>query len=196
MDFTNGEFRENLARVHNLVTAAKRLEELQTGGLEKEVLRAAVAFLHSTLEEVVRSLYQHKLPNVAPERLNNVPLAGREISPRPKPILLGDLRLHSGKIVENVIVESIDRYVDMLSINNSTQLVQCLELAEISHRGMEPHFASLDLLMKRRHQIVHQMDRTNALDPLSEPINDIDAPTVEAWIASVEAFSNELMSRV
>lgn len=197
MDFTNGEFAENIARVDHLLAAAARLDDPGTDSvLSKEVLRAAVVFLHSTLEEVIRSLYVHKLPHVSVEHLNTVPLAGRDPSPRPKAIALGDLRIFSGQFVDNVIIESINRYVDMLSLNNSTQLVHCLELAEIPHADKAEFLGPLDALMRRRHQVVHQMDRSNALDPLTEPINDIDASVLRSWRSAVEEFTKSLMASV
>jgi hypothetical protein len=198
IDFTNGEFAENMARVAKLITASQKLEGLSSGERElaKEVLRSAVVFLHSSLEEVIRNLYLYRLPNVSAEKLNTVPFAGHESSHRPKNIQLGDLLPYRGKFVENVIFESIDRYVDTFNLNSSTHLATCLNLANVPDEPMKKFYACLDSLMKRRHQVVHQMDRANRLDPLTEPVNDIDLSSVLSWKEAVEGFTRSLMNAV
>lgn len=197
-DFTNGEFAVNLSRVSNLIAASERLVAQNIGDVEpaNDVLRAAVVFLHSSLEEIIRNLYLHRLPSAGAESLNRVPFAAHEPSHRPKNIQLGDLLEYQGLFVENVIRESINQYVNTLNINNSNQLVDCLKLAGVPHEPLRQFFEPLDSLMKRRHQIVHQMDRTNELDPLVSPINSIDANTVVAWRAALDGFATTLFEAV
>ena len=194
-DFTSGEFSENLARVDSLIAAAQRLQADGAGGeeLHRDVLRAATVFLHSTIEEIVRNLFLTRLPYSTPDRLNKIPLASHESTHRPKPIQLGDLAAFRGRFVENVIIESINRFVDTLNINNSDQLVQCLELADLKIDPVRPFLANVDLLMKRRHQIVHQMDRAGE-DKLVAPINDIDEATVQTWRWSVQGFFEAILA--
>ena len=197
-DFTNGEFAENISRVSNLIAASKTLVAQNIGDVEpaNDVLRAAVVFLHSSLEEIIRNLYLHRLPSAGAESLNRVPFAAHEPSHRPKNIQLGDLLEYPGQFVENVIRESINQYVNTLNVNNANQLVDCLKLADVPHEPLKQFFEPLDSLMKRRHQIVHQMDRTNELDPLASPINSIDANTVGAWSAALDGFANALFEAV
>lgn len=125
-----------------------------------------------------------------------MPFAAHEPSHRPKNIQLGDLLEYQGQFVENVIRESINQYVNTLNVNNANQLVDCLKLADVPHEPLKQFFEPLDSLMKRRHQIVHQMDRTNELDPLASPINSIDANTVGAWSAALDGFANALFEAV
>lgn len=197
-DFTNGEFAENIARVENLVVASRRLAQQNIGDVQlaNDVLRAAVVFLHSTLEEVIRNLYLHKLPDVAPESLNKVPFVGQESSHRPRGIQLGELLPFRGRFVENVIRESINEYVNTININNSNQLVECLKLADVSHEPLRHFYEPLDSLMKRRHQVVHQMDRSNELDPLAASVNDIDEASVVVWRSAVEGFAKALFASI
>lgn len=197
-DFTNGEFAENIARVDSLIAASRKLVEQSIGDaqLATDVLRAAVVFLHSSLEEIIRNLYLQRLPNVSAESLNRVPFASHEPSYRSKNIQLGDLLEYRGKFVDNVIRESISQYVNTLNINNATQLVECLKLANIPHEPLKPFYDPLNSLMKRRHQVVHQMDRSNELDPLASPVNNIDEDLVTAWKVAVEGFANALFSSV
>jgi hypothetical protein len=194
MDFSNGEFAENIARVDNLLAASKQLSSAsgQPAPIADDVLRAAVVFLHASLEEVIRSLYIHRLPNASPDKLDLIPLAGHEDQRRPSKILLGSLTRFRGQFVDNVIVKSIDAYLDSFSLNNANQLASCLELAEVDIAELNKHFPQLDSLMKRRHQIVHQMDRTNELDPLTVPLSALSLQTVEDWKATLQAFVQDL----
>lgn len=198
MDFTNGEFEENQARVSNLIQAAQRLDQTQGDmqGAADDVLRAAVVILHSSLEEVIRNLFLTRLPNASEETLNKIPIASQRASARPEKFLLGNLLPFQGRLVENVIRDSITAYVDTFSLNNTTQLVTCLEMASLSPERLRPCFPELDAMMSRRHQIVHQMDRTNSLDPLVVPVSEIDAQTVLTWKNSVEVFFQGLEALV
>jgi hypothetical protein len=191
LDFTNGEFADNLGRASNLIVASKAFDA-NSVDTAQDVLRAAVVFLHASLEEVVRNLFIRRLPDVAPEKLNEIPLAGDLESRRPAKILLGSLIQFKGQFVENVIRKSIDAYVDTLNLNNTSQLTQYLELADVDVSALRKNFNALNELMQRRHQIVHQMDRKNELDPLSLPLTPLDIPTVEGWRDALESFVQDL----
>jgi hypothetical protein len=196
MDFTNGEFSDNLGRASNLIAASKQLAGTAADPvpLAQDVLRAAVVFLHASLEEVIRNLYVRRLPNVAPEKLDEIPLAGTPGLRRPTKLLLGALVQFRGEFVENVIKKSIDAYVDTFNLNNVNELAHCLELAEIEVDPLRSHFPALNELMLRRHQIVHQMDRTNELDPLTAPLSSLDVQTVERWELALESFVQDLFA--
>jgi hypothetical protein len=197
VDFTNGEFRENQRRVENLMSAAKDLSVGPPAQIElsQDVLRAAVVFLHSSLEEVIRNLYVQRLPNVQNrESLNKIPLLTDPPNIRPAQVLLGQLAQFRGQFVENVIVRSIEAYVSSFNLNNTTQLAQSLQLLEIEVARLEEYFPELNRLMARRHQIVHQMDRTNELDPLTVPLSPIDVVTVSRWKLTLEEFATALFA--
>lgn len=199
MDFTNGEFLENQRRVENLISAAAGLAAGSPAQIElsHDVLRAAVVFLHSSLEEIVRNLYVQRLPNVKnKDNLNKIPLLTDPPNIRPAPVFLGQLAQFSGQFVENVIIKSIEAYVDSFNLNNTTQLAQSLQLVEIGVVKVEKYFPELNRLMARRHQIVHQMDRTNALDPLTVPLSPIDIETVSQWKLTLEDFASALFESV
>src|SRR5690554_8182614 len=67
----------NLKRVETLV---KLFDDSESGGspTETDLLRAAVVFLHATLEDVVRSGLELRLPNAAPEHLSMLRFAVRD----------------------------------------------------------------------------------------------------------------------
>lgn len=194
MDFTNGEFADNISRAKNLISASKQLEgsSAESARLSHDVLRAAVVFLHASLEEVIRNLYVQRLPNSSPDHLSQIPLITDGASSRSAKFMLGDLVPFRGEFVENVIIKSVEAYVDTFNLNNATQLANCLELAELPTEPLRQHFSALHDLMQRRHQIVHQMDRSDELDPLTVPLSSIDALVVERWAQALEDFVNDL----
>jgi hypothetical protein len=81
-DFTNGEFNQNIARVDNLINTYRLLEEQTNDTQSKDILRAAIVFLHSSLEEVVRNLYLARLPSGTVENLNKIPYGGHDFAVR------------------------------------------------------------------------------------------------------------------
>lgn len=192
-DFTNGEFRENILRVDNLILAYVALKKNNVGDnqMRDDVLRATIVFLHSTLEEVIRNLLILRVPNSSSEVLSKIPFVMNS-NRRPEKIHLGELTSYRGKFVENVIIDSVDKYVDSMSINNQSQLIEFLGMASIPLEKLPKYFSNLEKLMKRRHQIVHQMDRTNELDPLLGPVSRIGMTFVTESRAALTGFYRTL----
>jgi hypothetical protein len=188
------EFQQNTDRVKNLILAFEMLEENNIGDSEtrKDILRAAVVFMHSTLEEIIRNLFIGLLPDGKQEHLDKIPFVGHEVR-RSKGILLGHLRDFREIFLGNIILESIKKYVDSLNINNTTQLSTLFEMVEIPIESLRQYFPELESLMTRRHQIVHQMDRRNELDPQTEPVTNIELNTVIDWKNALHGFFSELL---
>ncbi|UZW61543.1 HEPN domain-containing protein [Lysobacter enzymogenes] len=196
-DFTNGTFRGNMERVEHLIGAARQLGRIEGDSTPQveDVLRAAVVFMHGTLEEVVRSLYLLRLPNASASTLDKIPFAAHNPKHRDKAIKLGELKNFAGLLVDNVIWESINRHVDSMSINNSDMLNSCLQLAGIKTEPLSGHMPELNNLMKRRHKIAHQMDRDNQYDPGQASPIAIDFERVELWKSTLTAFMADLQVR-
>lgn len=194
-DQIKAEFQQNSGRVENLISAYRALEDNSIGDdqTRKDVLRAAVVLMHSTMEEVIRNLYRWLLPNGTQANLNKIPFVSHEPGGRPKGVMLGELLPFKGRFVSNVIVESIDRYVDTMNLNSTTQLVIALEMVSIDAATLKFSFPQLDLMMKRRHQIVHQMDRDNKFDPLEYPVSDISLDLVVDWEKALHLFFSSLL---
>jgi hypothetical protein len=188
------EFQQNTDRVQNLISAFQLLEENSSGNPEtrKDILRSAVVFMHSTLEEIIRNLFTGLLPNGHHKHLNKIPFVGHKVH-HAKGIFLGHLKDFSGRFVENIILESIENYVDTLNINNITQLCTLFEMVELSTESLQQYFPELESLMERRHQIVHQMDRSNKLDPQTEPVTNIELQTVIDWQNALHGFFSEIL---
>jgi RiboL-PSP-HEPN len=190
------ESLENMKRVETIIGLHAKVDKADIGteNERSELLRAAVVFLHSSIEEVVRNLFVEFLPKGDTKTLNELSYFGNGLTDRSKGVLFGDLlKNHSGRFVENVIIDCINAHVDRLNINNSEQLVSQLKKVKIDTDTLSPFLDDLDQLMRRRHQIVHQMDRDDKLDPMSRAVTKIDAKTVKKWFGSVLRFNKQII---
>lgn len=190
------ESADNLSRVNSLLGLFEKSSQVNLGSDDErsELLRAVVVFLHSSVEEVVRNLFVDRLPYAPTETLNELTYSAYGPTNKSKGAMLGDLLLHhGGRLVENVIIDAINAHIDRLNINNSEQLVAQLQKVKIDAEPLRPLLGKLDQLMRRRHQIVHQMDREDTLDPNTRPISPIDRDSVRTWADSVEKFHAEII---
>ena len=85
-------FDSNIRRINQLLIL---YDVLAAGSGRKstyhlEILRASVVFLHSTMEDYLRSLLSWKLPSSGPSRLNEIALAGADEKNKTK-FSLGEL---------------------------------------------------------------------------------------------------------
>jgi len=197
-DHTLNEFREGIGRVRNLIHLYHQLSSL---GVKEEdrlhdILRAAVVFLHSTLEEFIRNLFLWKLPSGSKESLNRIPLAGTPAHQRAKPFSLGDLTRWNEQTVAEVIRESVESYINQLNVNSIEDITSSLQMAGLVYEPYRKYFSDISDCIERRHHIVHQMDRDlpHGTGP-AQPRN-ITAPTVEAWMKNTSSFVENLIAAV
>jgi hypothetical protein len=69
------------------------------------VLRASVVFLHATLEEFLRSIFEEFMPWASEERLNLIPIAGGN-KQQPEKFFLGRLAKYRIDSVMDILKES------------------------------------------------------------------------------------------
>lgn len=197
--YTLTEFAGNLDRVKNLVAVYQELQKPGTGRRSvkaADTLRAAVVFLHSALEEVVRNTFLWKLPLAEGNALDEIPLFGLSPTHRPTAFLLGKLAPHRGRIVENVIRDSIEAYVDHMNVNNTNEISRCLKMVGLEPNNFTNHFAGLQAMMERRHQIVHQMDRNHRLGVGRHRAQSISVRQVHAWRDNLSSFVNAVVAAI
>jgi hypothetical protein len=178
---------ENLQRVEILVELFDQLEP--RGDLTKtDTLRAAVVFLHATLEDVVRTALELRLPQASPEQLGLAFAAGKSKAN----ISMIELARHRGKSVDDIIGERIDAYLARSNFNDVANLIAALERIELEASLLDPHKDDLAGMMKRRHWIVHRADHSQeARGP-----GPIAVKTVTTWKDAVSAFCYALLARL
>lgn len=150
-------FRGNLARVRGLVAL---YEEWAAGpgrvGVDHaDILRAAVVFLHATLEDLVRSIVDWLLPTADAAALADVPLKG-ETTPK---FTLSQLAAYRGGTVDEVIRASVASYLERSNYNDPSQVAATLKRVGLDPAPIEPYQMHIAPMMKRRHLIVHRVDR-------------------------------------
>jgi hypothetical protein len=180
----------NLGRVQALITLADHYpdppEELAIH--TQDILRAAVVFLHATLEDFLRYIGETYLPATGEEVLNRVPLLGTQDVLRPEKFFLGKLAQHRGKTVDQLITESVNAYLDRVSFSDTTDISNLLEGAGIPVQEVRPLYLRLSALMTRRHQIVHRADLVDVPADHLRKARPIDAATVTEWAGAVKKF--------
>lgn len=188
------EFADNIGRVENLLQLYDQVSEasLGTAEINTDLLRACVVFLHAALEEIIRNLHVSRIDIIEPAALSIMPFPNQNDG-RSTKISLGELKAFEGKLVENVIWESVVQFTNRSNLNSSTDLSSALERVKISKDPFVALLPVLDAMMKRRHQIVHQMDRSDVLDPDTAPITSIDQNMVTEWRGAVRTFFDILM---
>lgn len=185
----------NLARVESLVAATSAIDSSPTSGpLKTDMLRAAVVFLHATLEDVLRSGLALELPRASPERLEHIPIIvkdDRGKTRKPESISLAGLSKYRGKTIDEVIAEIVTEYLDRSNFNNIEDIgsaVQRMDLGNLSTLGLDHHATTLMALTSRRHWIVHRVDlNPYASLPGQSKTQKIHSSTVRKWKDCVNA---------
>jgi hypothetical protein len=184
----------NLSRVQALINLADDPDAPQELAIRsKDILRAAVVFLHATLEDFLRYVGETYLPASSEEALNRVALVGTQDVPRPEKFFLGKLAQHRGKTVDQLITESVNAYLDRISFSDTTDISNLLEGAGIAVETVRPLYPRLSALMTRRHQIVHRADLVDVPGD-KRRATPIDAATVTEWATAVKEFFARVMA--
>lgn len=181
-------FTSNSKRILILLTMAERIDDSAPQDLKvhrDDLLRAAVVFLHASVEELLRGLAVSYLPLAGEEALNRIPIAGSSDTLRAEKFLLGRLARHRGKSVDDLISESVREHVARRSFSDITEIAGLFEhLGFTLDDHLRKMFSGLGALIARRHQIVHRADiLIGQRDP-----TPIDVPTVRGWLESVQKF--------
>src|SRR3990172_526957 len=112
--------------------------------------------LHATLEEFVRYVAGSALPIVGQDALNDIPLVGAER--KATRVGLGAWAIHRGKQVDQVLAESVRAHLVEKSFSSLASVLSTLQASGIPTRRLRIRRATLDRLIRRRYQIVHEAD--------------------------------------
>ncbi|SDI83666.1 hypothetical protein SAMN05216588_12613 [Pseudomonas flavescens] len=185
----------NLARAETLVmiykTHLKGTGRGRRGHAKTDVLRAAVVFIHASVEEVLRSTAYWKLPLAGSTYLDNLFLPGEG-----KKVALGALAAHRGKTVDQVIAESVNDELEKSNYNNPKEIAALCMNVGVLPTDVNHHFAVIDLMMKRRHKIVHRADRSEIVGRGQYQFAHISPEQVESWIEAAKNFCVDFVGRV
>jgi hypothetical protein len=95
---------------------------IKDGLLAMDIIRAAVVFLHASLEEFLRAVGRELLPTGRREALDWVPLLGESPVGDAKKFFLGSLRTHERKTVARLLRESVEAHLARRTFNSSSEI--------------------------------------------------------------------------
>lgn len=189
-------FDRNIQRVDNLCHIFEVVKDMPNRPTVKEadVLRAAVVFQHSAMEDYVRGVLTEYLPVYDNRNLDNIGLY--ETDGRATKFTLGMLRAHSELTVSELIQKSVGQQMSYTSFNDTSEIAGWLGRIGISASDPSVDLSQLNVTIKRRHKIVHEMDANQVTGRGNHNAASINLPTVKAWEANVIAFVNLVESQL
>jgi RiboL-PSP-HEPN len=175
--------KTSIDRILNFVKIAVKAPESAD-----DIFRATVVLIHAYLEDFLRTLGTAFLADADVSVLDDVPLVGSGTKGRAEKFFLGKLAQHRGKMVDDVIRDSVSEHLDRRTFNSVTEIISFLEnigvspakgdwgadLEAISQSAQEKcgGMAALDEMIRRRHNIVHRADKTKKGDGLEAIVFD------------------------
>jgi hypothetical protein len=189
--------RTRLDRVRGLVDLYERLAGPISGRptvYESDVLRAAVVFLHATLEDFLRSLAAIRLPDSSSDILQKIPPAGGD--GRKTIMSLGDLHGFRGRSIDDFIRESVESHLNRSNYSNIGDIKRLLGDLRLEPKCVDPHAARLAALMTRRHHIAHRFDQNESTGRGHHAANSISKVMVSAWIETVDQLMLDILQGI
>ncbi len=180
----------NLGRVQALLLLANRLDEVED---REQVRRAAIVFLHASLEDFVRGLAEQFWPERGSSALSRIPLPQQDsVRKVGAEVLLG----YGDRTARELLREAVVTHLETFTVSN----IQALRgmLAELGVHDLDTvgEMNEIKMLIRRRHQIVHRADRVEGepLDTIRQvPVED---GLVEHWLSCVQALAGHVAQRL
>ncbi len=196
------QLARNLARVESLMETYETTVSARAGGgvqgrvavVTADLLRAAVVFLHATLEDLLRVSLDWRLPLADPPHLAQVPLVGcKKSRGGHEPCCdLSDLAQHRGKSIDVLLRESVTEHLKNSNYNHPGDLDRALKALSVPTTILDPHKDALGAMMARRHWIVHRADRNDLPGRGHYEARSLDPTTVRRWRDAVRGFGEAL----
>lgn len=192
-------FETNLRRIEGLVSAFRVSAQGRgrSSVVEIDILRAAVVLLHASLEDLLRSTEEWRLPFCKDTVFAEWPIVLRRQSRGEKSkITLADLLEYKGQTVDDVLRASIGAYLERLNYNSVDEVARVLGRLELDTSCLPSHAANLEALMRRRHWIAHRADRNRSSGRGHYAGQHLTPETVETWLYTVRGFGQAVLSQL
>lgn len=189
-------FNRNMERVDGLCTLFERVKETRKRPTVKEgdILRAAVVFLHSALEDYLRGILAEWLPTKGDkDAIDGIALLN--CANRPEKFFLGTLLNYSNMPVGELIARSVRQYMFRVSFNDMSDIIQWIKKIGLSLDSFHDQ-GSVNTMINRRHRIVHETDANQDSGHGNHYAASINIPTVKAWKTVVTNMVNELEQQI
>lgn len=189
-------FDQNIARVDNLCNLFETVKESKKRPTVKEgdILRAAVVFLHSALENYLRSVIAEWLPKKGDKKaIDGISLPTSEN--RAEKFYLGTLLEFSEKRVSDLISEAVQKHMSRVSFNDYADIYTWLNKIQVD-LSIYKEQELINNMIKRRHKIVHETDANQKSGPGNHYAASINMGTVKAWEKATIDLVNETEKQI
>jgi hypothetical protein len=189
-------FEDNLNRVKNLVgiyTSRSGKGKGRRPTQDSDILRAADVLLHATLEDLLRSLAEWKLPSANPDVFVEIPLSGLKRGER---FGLQQLAAFRGRTVDEVFAKSVTEYLEKSTYNHPGDVKILLVSIGVALEIDNAERIELAALMSRRHWIAHRLDRNPYRGSGHHSVKSLSTATVSLWIEAVQRLGRNILSKV
>lgn len=195
-DIIRGKFQKNLRRVRHLLEVFRALHPTleRPSELHADVVRAAIIFLHATLEDLLRSSEELRFPQAPAAAFKRLQWVTQDVKGEDKTkekIGLEEFAAFRGQSVDDVLMQAFQKHHERSNYNNQQDVVGALERMGLDTGPFEEFFPDLHAMMKRRHEIAHRADINRRLPRMT---NRVIVKVAERWLQVVESFGNRLLS--
>lgn len=181
---------ENRGRVENLVSLYGPATVGRRKVQDTDILRGSLVLLHAGMEDYLRSLMVWKINTYSEDALNAYGFANGTKRPLTK-ISLGELSVHRGKTVDELISISVKSHLEEYqSFNDLGEVKKALKQCGIAAGVVETRdFGRLPEMISRRHNIVHKADRNDVHGGQgNHRTKSLSKTTVEGYVAAVKSL--------
>lgn len=197
-------YQINIHRAQNFIVLYNSATENRGPGrrdtLTTDILRAGVVFLHSTLEDYLRSIIlSKKIAMLSTTEadfravLANVNLVGDNTGKSSvRKYALGEFWEVKDKSVIMIVEEALRDKVSYMTFNDYSQIVASLSTVGIKLSTNFNPDGIIDNYINRRHKIVHEADNNSVHGPGNYKATSINANTLTAWINAVNALVDDI----
>ncbi len=197
-------YQINIRRAQNFIVLYNSATENRGPGrrdtLTTDILRAGVVFLHSTLEDYLRSIIlSKKIAMLSTTEadfravLANVNLVGDNTGKSSvRKYALGEFWEVKDKSVIMIVEEALRDKVSYMTFNDYSQIVASLSTVGIKLSTNFNPDGIIDNYINRRHKIVHEADNNSVHGPGNYKATSINANTLTAWINAVNALVDDI----
>lgn len=194
----------NIKRVKNFINLYRIATQNQGRGRKNtqttDILRAGIVFLHSTLEEYLRTIIlSKKMDSMQLDSssfhgvLSNVNLMGDNTGKSTgKKYALADFWAVKDKKVIDVVTESLKEKIGYMTFNDYSQVIGSLKEVNIVLSYNFNAEGLIDNYIKRRHKIVHEADKNAVQGRGYYQSASINTKTLAAWIDAVDELVKEI----
>ncbi|TGN13335.1 HEPN domain-containing protein [Leptospira bandrabouensis] len=185
-------FYDNLQRARDLAQVfldTQTTNKTTPSLYDDDILRAAVVFLHATLEDLLRGTFKFLIGNKGPHLWKKIPLIGLTDRNQPKGFTFENLEGFKELKVKELFDKSVDEYLNYNNYNKISDICSMFKDLDINYEQFNETFPLLEKMIQRRHNIVHRADRQGALEELNFYLLPISYTDLIEWINNLDKFA-------